>query len=262
MRDFHVACGQFVAEPGGKDGNVARMVGYAEAAKKEGCELILFPELILTGYLTPERIAPLAEPVSGPGVQALAKAAGDLGIAISFGFAELDGESGVCYNSLAFIDKGGRVMGVYRKIHLWDTEKTWAEPGADVPVFEMEGIRLTGWICFDTRFPEVGRLAALKGADLGLAPTAWLGPGDEWKLAVQSRALDNSMFVAGADIINPDPALRCHGLSLIVSPKGHILAQAEPGQEGIIHAVLKKQDMDAQRGRLALLKNRRPELYR
>ena len=261
MRDFHVACGQFAAEPGQKRENISRMVGYAREARTAGCDLILFPELILTGYLSPQEILPLSEPADGPGVEALAQAAGDLGIAIAFGFAELDEARGVRHNSLAFVDRSGRVTGVYRKMHLWDQEKTWAQPGDDVPVFEMEGIRLSGWICFDTRFPEVGRLAALKGAELGLVSTAWLGPGDEWRLAVQARALDNAMFVAGSDIINPDPSLRCRGLSLIVNPKGHILAQAEPGVEGIIHAVLKQADLDAQRGRVAPLENRRPACY-
>ena len=261
MRDFHVACGQFAAEPGDKDANIARMVGQAREARQAGSDLILFPELILTGYLAPEQIRPLAEPADGPSVRALAKAACDLGIGIAFGLAELDERRKVRHNSLAFLDKGGRLVRVYRKTHLWGDEKTWAEPGADVPAFGMEGICVSGWICFDTRFPEVARLAALGGAELGLVSTAWLGPGDEWKLAMQARALDNAMFVAGADIINPDPGLRCLGLSLIVGPKGHILAQAEPGQEGIIHAVLRKQDLEAQRDRVALLESRRPELY-
>jgi predicted amidohydrolase len=108
----------------------------------------------------------------------------------------------------------------------------------------------------------VARLGALAGADVGLVSTAWLGPGKEWELALRARALDNSMFVAGADIIGPDPALRCHGQSLIVDPKGRVLARAEPEQEGIICAALDPSVLDTQRGRLPLLGDRRPELYR
>ena len=261
MRDVRVACGQFMAEPGEKEKNVARMVGYAAQAREQGCTLILFPELIVTGYLDPEQVAPLAEPVDGPSVQRLARAAGELGMAMAFGLAELDVARGVRYNSLVVVDGRGQVVAVYHKIHLWDQEKEWAEAGMTLPVFEVAGVRCGGWICYDTRFPEVGRMAALAGADVGLVATAWLGPVDEWELALRARALDNSMYVVGADIVNPDPALRCLGASLIVGPRGHVLARARLEQEGIIHAVLEGGALERQRQRVRLLQERRPEVY-
>ena len=215
----------------------------------------------MTGYLAPEAVIPLAEPLSGPSVQTLARAARELGIAIAFGLAELDEGRGVRYNSLVALNQEGEIVGVYHKMHLWAREKEWAEGGSSAPVFDIAGVRCGGWICYDTRFPEVARLVALKGADVGLVATAWLGPGDEWELALRARALDNSMFVAGADIISYDPALRCLGRSMIIGPKGKILAQAEPEREGIIDAVLKGEELEAQRNRVPLLKDRRPELY-
>jgi len=104
-------------------------------------------------------------------------------------------------------------------------------------------------------------MVALGGADLGLVATAWLGPGDEWELALRARALDNSIFVAGADIISYDPMLRCWGRSMIIGPKGKVLAKAEPEREGVIDAVLRGEELDAQRNRVPLLKDRRPDLY-
>jgi predicted amidohydrolase len=155
----------------------------------------------------------------------------------------------------------GQVAGVYHKMHLWDTEREWAEPGREVLSVELDEVRYTGWICYDTRFPELARLGALAGAEVALVPTAWLGPGEEWELALRARALDNGIFCAGADIVGPDPALRCRGLSTIVGPKGNVLARAEPDSEGIICATLRQADLDAQRGRVPLLKHRRPEVY-
>ena len=96
---------------------------------------------------------------------------------------------------------------------------------------------------------------------MALVPTAWLGPGQEWEVALRARALDNGIFCAGADIVGPDPALRCRGLSLIVGPQGDVLARAEPDSNGIICANLRQADLDAQRGRVPLLRHRRPELY-
>jgi predicted amidohydrolase len=262
MRDMHVACGQFAAEPANKGNNIAQMIGYARDARDLGCELILFPELIVTGYLAPPEIAPLAEPLDGPSVQTLSKAACKLGIAIAFGFAELDERQQARYNALIVLDSQGQIAGHYHKMHLWDTEKQWAQSGDRAALFQVGGIPCSGWICYDTRFPELARLAALGRADLCLVPTAWLGPGEEWKLALRARALDNSVFAAGADILSTDPALRCQGLSLIVDPRGTILAEAEPGQEGIIHAVLSGDVLAAQRRRVPLLRDRQPNLYR
>jgi len=266
MREIRIACGQFVAKPGDKRANVARMIGCAEEARNEGCELILFPELIVTGYLPPEQVLPLVEPVTGPSVGSLAQAARELGMAIAFGLAELDEGSGLRYNSMVVLDHQGELAAVYHKMHLWATEREWAEPGDEVASFDLDGVRYGGWICYDTRFPELARLSALAGIDVGLVSTAWLGPGDEWELALRARALDNSIFIAGADIIAPDdvgfdPALRCYGRSMIVNPKGHVLARAEPEREGIICATLDPADLDAQRGRVPLLQDRRPELY-
>ena len=261
MKEMQIACGQFVAAPGDKEANVARMIAYAGEARDEGCALILFPELIVTGYLAPEQVRPLAEPVSGPHVQRLAGAARDLGIAIAFGLAELDEARDVRYNSLVVLDGRGDLAAVYHKVHLWATEREWAEPGREALAFALDGVRYGGWICYDTRFPEQARLSALAGMEVGLVSTAWLGPGDEWELALRARALDNHAFCAGADIIGPDPALRCYGLSMIVNPKGRVLARAVPEQEGIICATLHPAERDAQRGRVPLLVDRRPELY-
>jgi predicted amidohydrolase len=194
-------------------------------------------------------------------VQALSQAARELGIAIAFGMAELDELTQLRYNSLVALNQSGEIAGVYRKMHLWSSEKEWAEKGDSVPLFEVAGVRASGWICYDTRFPEVGRLAALAGADVGLVATAWLGPGEEWEVCLRARALDNSLFVAGADIISYDPKLRCWGRSLIINPKGKILAQAQPEREGIIDAVLKGEELDAQRNRVPLLRDRFPNLY-
>lgn len=260
-RDIRIACGQFAAKPGDAAANVARMIDYAGQAQAQGCELILFPELMVTGYLSPERVLPLAEPLTGPSVRSLALAARQLGIAIAFGMAELDEARGARYNSLVIVDRAGQVAGVYHKMHLWDTERQWAEPGSEVLAVELDGVRYSGWICYDTRFPELARLGALAGAEVGLVSTAWLGPGEEWALALRARALDNGMFVAGSDIVGPDPALRCRGLSLIVGPKGNVLARAEPDSEGVICATLRQADLDAQRGRVPLLRHRRPALY-
>jgi predicted amidohydrolase len=178
---------------------------------------------------------------------------------VAFGYPELAAD-GRRHNSFVLVDPAGAVAAVYRKMHLWGAEADWAAPGDDVPVAEVAGARVSGWICFDTRFPELARLAALRGAELAVVPTAWLGPAEEWELSLRARALDNSLFVAGADII--DPGIGCRGHSMIVDPGGRVLARAKPGEEGVVSAQLDPHVRAAQIGRLHLLEARRPARYR
>ena len=261
MRKMHVACGQFATAPAEKGKNLRVMADLSAEAKGRGCELIVFPEMVLTGYIPPAELAPLAEPVSGPSLAAVAGTASRLKIAIAAGFPELDQETGARYNSFALFGANGNLEVVYRKIHLWDTEAAWATAGVDVILADLAGMQVSGWICYDTRFPETARLCFLKGAELCLVPTAWLGPSEEWALSLRARALDNAFFVAGADLINNVGGLECGGHSLIADPHGKVLAQAEPGVECVIDAVLAPAVFEAQRQRLPLRRDRKPLLY-
>ena len=254
MRAIRVACGQFQA--GNLSENVAIMHDQAGEARSRGAEIVVFPELALTGYLPAPGVLDHCQPLDGDGVASMRDVARELGIAIVFGLPELTG--GVRYNTMLALDATGAIAGIYRKIHLWKTED-WAQPGTSIDPSELAGVTCASWICYDTRFPEIGRAAALGGADLCVISTAWLGPGDEWELAVRSRALDNSVFVAGSDIINPDPSLRTCGRSLIVSPKGHVLARAAEDVPGVIVADLDPEEQQAQKDRVPLLDDRRLE---
>jgi predicted amidohydrolase len=262
MERLHIACGQFVAAPGDKEANLAAMERLTAEAATRGCRLIVFPEMAITGYLPPEKMPPLAEPADGPAFRRVAKTAQEAGIAVAYGFPELVPGRDRKRNAFVLVGPDGREIGRYWKVHLWDTEAAWCEAGTALPVFHFEDTAISGWICYDTRFPELARLAFLEGAELCLVPTAWLGPPEEWSLSLRARALDNTLFVAGADLINPLPELQCRGLSLIVGPHGEVLAEAEPGTECVIDAVLEPDRMARQRARVPLLRDRKPGFYR
>ena len=262
MNPIRIACAQFEAAPGDKDANLASIERQTAEAARLGCRLVVFPEMALTGDLPPERMPALAEPRDGASLLRVAAAAREHGIAVACGFPELVPGREKRANTFIVFGPDGREIGGYRKIHLWDTEAAWCDPGTEPLDVEVDGVRVSGWICYDTRFPELARLSFLAGAELCLVPTAWLGPADEWELSLRARALDNAFFVAGADLINPLPGLACRGLSMIVGPHGEVLARAEPGVECVIDAVLDPEVMAAQRSRLPLRRDRVPALYR
>ena len=260
MEKTRVACGQFEARAADKEYNLDRMSGQVGEAAAAGCAAIVLPELIVSGYIAAERIPEQAEPVTGPSVRRMREAAASSGIAVAFGMAEA-ADDGRLYDSLVVVAADGAVAALYRKLHLFGAETSWASAGGEVPVFDLGGVAATGWICFDTRFPEQARCAAVCGAELALVPTAWLGPPAEWELALRARAMDNSMFAAGADIVSFADGLRCRGNSMIVGPHGDVLARAEPDSDSVIWADLDPATVAHQRQRLALLASRRDDLF-
>ncbi len=258
MIQTKIACCQFAPSLGNVGKNVQRIGEYLLKAGHENIDILLFPELITTGYLSPDELPKLCESQNEKTVNEISEAAKAAGVGTVFGFPEKDSQ-GNCYNSACFINSQGTVTGVYRKTHLWDTEKRWALPGNDFPVFDSDIGKITAWICYDTRFPEAARKTAEAGAEIAFVPTAWLGPAGEWYLALRARAVDNNIFVAGADTIQPETG--CFGISIIAGPGGEILAKSVIGVEGIISAVLDPSRRTDRLKRMNLFSDRRLDLY-
>ena len=255
-----LACGQFAPAPGALRQNTECMRSLARTAAADGAGIVVLPELCLSGYPPAEAARQWAVPAEGTQVGQVAACARELGIALCFGFAET-GTDGLLYNSMGFVDRTGSLRAVYRKVHLWITERQWATPGTGFPTLPDGDVRLGMWICYDTRFPETSRTLARAGATLGLVGSAWFGPPEEWELAVRSRALDNGMFVAGASVLGSFGAAPFRGASLIVDPHGRVLARAREGVEEVICAEYDDAVVTSFRSRLPLLADLRPGAY-
>jgi predicted amidohydrolase len=136
-----------------------------------GAGLVILPELSTSGYVfeSPAEARACAEPVGGPSLLGWAEEAARGDAVVIGGFCEL-GEDGALYNSAAVVDATG-VLGVYRKIHLWDREQLFFEPGdACAPVLETRAGRIGVAVCYDLNFPEIARGLALGGAELIALP--------------------------------------------------------------------------------------------
>lgn len=255
-----IACGQFAPLPGDIAGNTERMRAQAREAARLGARLLVLPELCLCGYPEPGEAAARACAADGPEVNGVAECAREGGLGICFGFVE-QASDGRLHNSMAFVDGRGEVRAVYRKVHLWATERKWANPGESFASFVDGSLRLGMWICYDTRFPEAARSLARSGATLALVGSAWFGPEEEWELALRARALDNGMFVAGAAVQGAFGALPFHGASLIVDPHGRVLARARRDRDDLIAAEHDDEAVGEFRARLPLLDDLRPGTY-
>jgi 5-aminopentanamidase len=255
-KSLRVGCVQFTAQNGDTAANLATIAKLVATASADGVELLVLPELAVTGYVRPEQVPGLAEPIPGPSSDALAALARAHRMAIASGIAEREPD-GRLRNTMLLLDTTGRELLRYHKVHLWDTEKTWATAGDHFSVTQLGDLTVGQWICYDNRFPEAVRSLAKSGTQLGLVCAAWLGPAEEWELSVRARALDNGIFVAGSVHLGP----HFHGTALIVDPHGKIIAHGEAGMDQVVSAEVDAATITAFHQRIPLLQHLRPDSY-
>ena len=249
---LRIGCAQYTAINGDVPANIATINRLAAQAAEDGVKLLVLPELGITGYGQPDKVAASAEPIPGPISEQLSAIAREHHLAIAAGIAEKDEQTGLLHNTMLLLDENGGEILRYRKVHLWDTEKSWATPGTGFPVAPLQDTQIGMIICYDSRFPEAVRSLAKNGAQLALSCAAWFGPDEEWELALRSRAMDNGIFVAGSVLNGP----HFHGVALITDPHGKILAQGLPGEECVVTV------MKTFHKRVPLLEHLKPDSYR
>jgi 5-aminopentanamidase len=262
-----VACAQLAPVVGDLAGNREQAREAVRAAVADGADLVVLPELCTSGYVF-ESEQEARSTALGPAD--VAAEWGDLGALVVGGFAEL-GEGGTLYNSAAVVAPGGKLLGVYRKTHLWDRESLFFEAGAEFPpVLETELGRIGVCVCYDLSFPEVPRGLALSGAELIAIPTNFPreeqpGPGGlPVELAVTIAAAHLSrVFVAVCDRAGSERGADWVGATAIVDERGHVLAGPVGEAVETVSAALdlaRARDK-AWNERNDVFGDRRPELY-
>jgi predicted amidohydrolase len=260
---MHVAVSQGPAESGAAARNLHVLEERAAAAAAAGADLLICPEMFLSGYnIGAQAAARLAESADGPSLQRAAEIARERGIALLFGYPERGGGD-VIYNAVQLIGRDGRSRASYRKCHLFgDLDRGMFRAGERPPaVVELDGVRVGLLICYDVEFPESVRLLALAGADLVAVPTALMDPFEVVaRTVIPARAVENQVFLAYANRCGREGELSYCGLSCVVGPDGADLARAGRGEELIV-ADLDLARLQASRLANTYLADRRPELY-
>ena len=252
------------------EGNRRAVVTAVETAAARGATLVVLPELVTSGYV----FADLAEAWSkaeapdGPTVQLLTELSAAHGVVVVAGFCERsDGERP--YNSLVVVDRG-EVLAVYRKTHLWGTEKDVFAVGDErAPVVRTSAGTVAAMICYDLEFPEMVRDVSLRGAQIVVAPSNWPSnsppPGERAPEVVkaQAGAAVNRVFVLVCDRWGSERGVDWIGGSVICDVEGYPVAGPAEGGEVMLLAEL---DLDRALDKTIGAYNeaftdRRPELY-
>ncbi|HKW42259.1 MAG TPA: carbon-nitrogen hydrolase [Gemmatimonadales bacterium] len=273
------------------DENLKTALARVTEAADAGAQLVCLPELYRSRYFAQTEDAAafdLAEPVPGPSTEALGKAAKQAGVVIIAPVFERRA-AGLYHNSAAVIDADGRLVGVYRKMHIPDDpayyEKFYFTPGdLGFRAFDTRVGRIGALVCWDQWYPEGARLTALQGATILLYPTAigWhpkekathgAAQLDAWRTIQRSHAIANGCYVAAVNRVGHErpraegggggeaDGIDFWGSSFLADPFGTVMAEAPTDREAILLSTVDLARVEEVRRSWPFLRDRRIDAY-
>jgi len=267
------------------DRNLQRTVQKVGEAAAKGAQVVCLQELFRSPYFCQKedaKLFDLAETVPGPSTEALSAAAKKGGVTVIVPIFERRAP-GVYHNSAAVIGPDGKMLGLYRKMHIPDDpafyEKYYFAPGdLGFAAFDTPVGRISTLICWDQWYPEGARLAALRGAVITFYPTAigWhphekaehgAAQRDAWRTVQRGHAIANGMYVAAVNRVGQEkpeeggPGLEFWGTSFLADPQGVVVAEASTDQEEILVGTVDLDRLEDVRRNWPFLRDRRIDAY-
>ncbi len=263
---FKIALAQIGCKRADKKENLKKIENFVEKAKNQSADLIVFPELSLTGYVVRDQIYELAETIPGPSTQVIEKIAEKTKTYIVFGMPELSEKTqATIYNTAVLVGPKGYI-GKYRKMYLPThsvfEEKRYFRPGYQAAAFDTEIGKIGLIICYDIFFPEVSRLTRLKGAQLIVCISA--SPAVRktfFEILTAARAIENTAFLAYVNLVGIENGLQFWGGSRLIAPNGKVLAKAKYDEEDLVMCDVNYSDIKPIETFVPTLKDLRPELF-
>ncbi len=284
-----VALVQMSAGPD-KEANVARACRLVERAAAKGARFVLLPE-VFSFVADASLWRGAAETVPGPTSRTLAALAKKHRIHILAGSIlerhsaaipkrrRAGGHRGPplqredrCSNTSLLFSPGGRIVGRYRKMHLFTVklpdgvifdEVDYTHPGERPAVARTPFGRVGMTICYDARFPELYRALMLKGAELVTVPSAFTSftGRAHWEVLLRSRAIENQVFILAPNQVGRSATgVEFYGHSLVVDPWGTVLAEGSGTKEELVFADIDTVCVREVRKRLLALRHVRKDL--
>jgi predicted amidohydrolase len=269
-----IAAAQISCVLGDFSANLDKIRDFAALAKKSGAELVVFPEMIDTGYSMPV-IQKHARTWNEGAASELTKMAVENSMAIVAGISEREGAS--IFNTQVLVNAKYEELAKYRKTHLVTAapldERVCLSPGNEFvtcgigPPCQKSGVRpfVVGLsICYDLRFPEMARTLVVEhGANVIVNSSAWpVVRAEHLRILALARAVENQSYLIIANRVGTDDGVTFCGSSLIVDPSGAILAAASTDREELIEAEISEPFIADVRNRVSVFAHRRSELYK
>ncbi|MBN1641220.1 MAG: hypothetical protein JXA09_08290 [Anaerolineae bacterium] len=212
---------------GQPDTALADMRTWTEAAARQGAELVLFPELNVTGYIQHPVVRRFAEPIPGPSTEQAVQMAREMGVTLACGILERDDEQHYCTHVLV---NGSGLIGKQRKIHTPVQEQPFWGLGDAIEVFDAGKATVGIAICRDAFFGEMTRTLYFRGAEIVLMPFGYYNVPRSRYL----RETIHGMSIVKACWTNGTYALLCNSAESRVPSEWEPDGSKFPGWAGVV----------------------------
>lgn len=240
-----------------KSANMHKAREIMTEAAWQGAELVVFPELSLTGFSMNSSIA---EPPRGQTAEFFARNSCELGVAVAFGFA--CSHDGVITNRMSIADNG-EIAAEYDKIHpfSYGGECSVYSGGNRLCITDIRGVRTGLTICYDLRFPEVYQALSAE-CDLILVTASWPDKRRaHWETLLRARAVENQCYIAGCNRFGNGGGLYYSGGSAVYSPDGKRVSAGDD-RPALVFAEIDSGECRRVRSEFPVKNDRKPELYK
>ena len=237
--------------------NMDKCQHFINLAAHNKVELILFPEMVLTGFtMNIDNLILSEEEI----INWFKDKAIKNNINIGFGYAIKEGTKGS--NKFAIVSKANVLLANYSKIHPFsyggEDKKYYA--GEEICFCNIQGTKITPFICYDLRFPEIFQIASKTSKLITIAANWPSSRQEHWLTLLKARAIENQCFIAGINRVGIGDEMEYSGGSVIISPLGEILNEVNNKEELIV------KDIDFTlvnelRDSFSLKEDRREKLY-
>ena len=241
--------------------NVNKVERLTKDAAQRGSHLVVFPELWSTGYAL-DRAKEFADQLNAGIFNQLSTFATQNKISIIGSILEKRGIE--VANSAPFFAPNGRMMGVYRKIHLFSQmdEDQYLQPGSSPLTMDLPWGNTSVAICYDLRFPELFRRYAVNNqTKMIIIPAEWpLERIEHWRVLLQARAIENQCYIVACNAVGETGGTVFGGHSMIVDPWGKIIVEGSD-EPMLLTVDIDLDRVDEVRAGIPVFEDRRPETY-
>ncbi len=238
-------------------GNKERYIEFISNASNKQCDLVLFPEMTLTGFsMNVEKIGELNLDT----VNWFQEQAKKFNVHIGFGFVEKL-QNGKGKNNCFIVSPLGKAISEYTKIHPFSfgTETTFYESGSEL-AFKVNEFNLSTFICYDLRFPEIFQIASKKSELITVIANWPQARREHWITLLKARAIENQCYIAAVNRVGEGDGIAYSGDSMVIDPLGNIIAHIKDNEELII-ADIHINQVEQLRNSFHLKKDRKEDLY-
>lgn len=240
--------------------NVQVMERWAAEAARRGSHVLVLPELWSTGYAL-DQSKELAAVLNTGMFTQMGTIAQQNKIAIVGSILEKRGQE--VSNSAPFFAPNGRMLGVYRKLHLFRLmdEDKWLQPGQSPLTMDLPWGSTSLAICYDLRFPELFRRYAVEGARLVIIPAEWpLERVEHWRALLRARAIENQSYIVACNAAGQTGETVFGGHSMIIDPWGKTVLEGGEAPM-LLTAEIEMDLVDEVRQRIPVFDDRREDMY-